>query len=196
MAIIATGHITITDVNDGIGVLFTKVLYFASTSNQELIDAGETGWSEEAPAWSPGIYIWTKTVVVYDDEDVAPVESQPACITGNHGDDGNGVASVEAQYYLSESNSEQVGGEWLSEAPAWEMNKYIWTRTKITYTKGEPSYTEPYCDSAWEAVNYLKIGGRNYIQFSRDMIWEDHYGIVVITVAYVGSAIVGTHSVG
>ena len=73
------------------------------------------------------------------------------------GEDGTGIASVTAEYYLSTSKDEPTGGEWLETPPTWTTGKYMWTRTKITY-KNPPSteYTEPVCDSTWEITNGLK----------------------------------------
>lgn len=75
-----------------------------------------------------------------------------------------GVSSITEEYYLSTSKTEQVGGKWSSNPPTWENNKYIWTRTKIIYSDSNiPEYTEPICDSSWEAVNDIQIGGRNLL---------------------------------
>lgn len=73
------------------------------------------------------------------------------------GEDGTGIASVTAEYYLSTSKDEPTGGEWLETPPTWTTGKYMWTRTKITY-KNPPSTetTEPVCDSTWEITNGLK----------------------------------------
>ena len=73
------------------------------------------------------------------------------------GEDGTGIASVTAEYYLSTSKETPTGGEWLETPPTWTTGKYMWTRTKIVY-KNPPSteYTEPVCDSTWEITNGLK----------------------------------------
>lgn len=67
--------------------------------------------------------------------------------------EGVGVADIEAQFYMSTSDTELVGGEWTSEAPSWVENMYLWLRSLITYTDGQTSYTTPYCDSSWAAAN-------------------------------------------
>ena len=72
--------------------------------------------------------------------------------TGNTGVAGNGVASIDAQYYLSTSKDTPTGGSWGSLMPAWSEGKYLWIRNKITYTSGETVYTQPYCDTGWEAA--------------------------------------------
>lgn len=59
---------------------------------------------------------------------------------------GNGVSSIENEYYLSTSNTQLLGGEWQSTSPTWQEGYYIWTRIKTNYVSGaEPTYTEPVC---------------------------------------------------
>ncbi len=123
------------------------VFYYLSTSSTE--PAGGS-WSETAPEWVSGKYMWTKTVTVYGNG--TQTESTPACISGAVGAAGVGVSGVAAEYYLSESKTEQTGGSWSTTAPEWEKGKYLWTRTVVTYTDGTTSTTEPVCDSAWEQV--------------------------------------------
>lgn len=63
------------------------------------------------------------------------------------GDDGRGIAKVEEEYYLSTSQTQLAGGSWLSEAnkPAWQPGKFMWTRTKVTYTDGKTEYMGAVC---------------------------------------------------
>ena len=43
----------------------------------------------------------------------------------------------------------------------------MWTRSKIVYNNPtSTAYTTPICDSSWEAVNEIEIGGRNLIRKS------------------------------
>lgn len=82
---------------------------------------------------------------------------------GDKGNTGNGVENITEEYYLSTSKTEQVGGSWVTTAPAWSSGKYIWTRSKIIYTSGDIAYTKAVCDSSWEAVNNIEIGARNLL---------------------------------
>ena len=50
--------------------------------------------------------------------------------------DGTGIESIEDEYYLSTSNTQPTDGSWSTSQPVWEDGKYIWTRSKITYTDG------------------------------------------------------------
>ena len=139
----------------GSSLATATVEYALSDSRTE---APETGWSATAPEWVDGKYMWQRTT--WTKRDGTKTVSDPTCIagaTGAKGEDGTGIASVTAEYYLSASKDEPTGGEWLDTPPTWTTGKYMWTRTKITY-KNPPSTetTEPVCDSTWEITNGLK----------------------------------------
>lgn len=66
---------------------------------------------------------------------------------GAKGDDGVSVTHTDVEYYLSTSETEISGGTWQSTAPAITDGKYLWGRTKITYSNGQTAYTGAYCIS-------------------------------------------------
>lgn len=78
------------------------------------------------------------------------------------GAEGTGIQSITEEYYLSTSKESLSGGSWVTSPPTWSAGKYMWTRKKTVY-KNPTSivYTTPLCDSSWEAVNEMQIGGRN-----------------------------------
>ena len=80
---------------------------------------------------------------------------------GVDGDTGKGVASVKPEYYLSSSKTTQTGGSWSTMPPTWSSGKYLWVRQIVTYTDFSVSQTQPYCDTSWEAVNDVQVGGTN-----------------------------------
>lgn len=97
-------------------------------------------------------------------------ESKPVCITGAKGSTGTAgaagttITSITEEYYLSTSKTEQTGGSWLTEPPIWSTGKYLWTRSKIVYANPtKTAYTTPVCDSSWEAVNEVQVGGTNLL---------------------------------
>lgn len=86
---------------------------------------------------------------------------------GPTGAPGKGISSITAEYYLSSSKTSQTGGSWSTTPPTWSAGKYLWTRSKIVYTNPSSTvYTTPVCDSSWEAVNEIEIGGRNLLENS------------------------------
>lgn len=82
----------------------------------------------------------------------------------NDGANGSTISSITREYYLSNSKTSQTGGRWTTTAPAWQYGKYLWTRYKIVYTNpSKTEYTTAYCDSSWEAIDEIQIGGRNLV---------------------------------
>ena len=161
------------DGADGIGIASVDVWYFLSTSSSSLRNGT---WETTAPVWVDGKYMWSKTVTTYTNG--ATTESTPACITGAKGQngsdgaagkdgadgaDGVGIKSITAQFYLSTSKTTQTGGSWVTTSPTWVSGTYLWTRSVITYTDNTTKTTSPLCDSSWEAVNEVEVGGRNLL---------------------------------
>lgn len=159
----------------GVGVQSIDVQYYLSTSATTLTGGS---WSATAPTWVNGKYMWSKTVTTLSSGGVE--ESKPVCITGAKGStgaSGTTITAIEEEYYLSDSKTEQTGGSWVPEPPVWSAGKYLWTRSKIIYanpTKTE--YTTPVCDSSWEAVNEVQVGGRNFIYNSSFNLGLDGWG--------------------
>ena len=78
--------------------------------------------------------------------------------------DGQSIYSVTDEFYISTSKDYPTGGSWSELMPTWSVGKYLWTRSKIVYSNPTATeYTEPMCDSSWEAVNGIEIGGRNLL---------------------------------
>lgn len=84
----------------------------------------------EADSTEPTKYSWTK---------IKGETGQQ----GKKGATGKGIKSVQDQYYLSTSNTKQIGGAWKNTQDEWEEGKYIWTRSFITWTDNTTSYTTP-----------------------------------------------------
>ena len=153
----------------GNGISKTEVYYYLSTSNTT--QSGGS-WSTTVPAWIDGRYYWQKIKTTYTNGSSS--ESTPVCITGgkgatgatgNTGATGKGVSSITIEFYLSNSKTTQSGGSWTTTMPTWTSGKYLWTRNKIVYTNPSSTvYTTPICDSSWEAVNEIEIGGRNLLR--------------------------------
>lgn len=150
----------------GRSITSVDVWYYLSTSSTSL--AGGV-WDTTAPAWVNGRYMWSKTVTTYSTGD--PTESTPVCITGAKGSTGGtgatgrGVSSIVEEFYLSTSKTTQTGSSWKTTPDPWSPGKYMWTRSKITYTSGTPTTdtTTPLVSSEWEAVNEIQVGGRNLL---------------------------------
>ena len=80
----------------------------------------------------------------------------PTGATGATGAQGISVTAVEPQYYLSDSDATTTGGSWGSTL-TYVSGKYIWTRDKITYSAGTPTYsTEIYNQALTSACSDAK----------------------------------------
>lgn len=162
----------------GNGISKTEVYYYLSTSNTT--QSGGS-WSTTVPAWIDGRYYWQKIKTTYTNGNSS--ESTPVCITGgkgatgatgNTGATGKGVSSITIEFYLSNSKTTQSGGSWTTTMPTWTSGKYLWTRNKIVYTNpSSTAYTTPVCDSSWEAVNEIEVGGRNLLLGTKDFSGSD-----------------------
>lgn len=146
----------------------SDVEYYLSTSSSSVTGGS---WSTNAPEWVDGKYMWSRTKTTYQNGAVTYTPSENGtCIAGAKGSTGTGIDSVTEEYYLSTSKTSQTGGSWSITPPTWSSGKYIWTRSKIVYKNPtSTSYTTPVCSSEWEAINYLEIGGRNYLTKKREL---------------------------
>lgn len=132
-------------------------------------------WQSTAPEWQNGKYIWSRTKVTDQNNNVSyKPNANGVCITGNTGSKGDkgdtgatgpqgeqgekgatgvGVSSILEQYYLSTSYTEQTGGSWSSDQPEWSTGKYIWTRSYITWSDNSTSTTDPVLAEALNGAN-------------------------------------------
>lgn len=127
----------------GIGVKSVSEQYYLSTSYSTTTGGS---WSTTVPAWKDGKYIWTRSIITYTDNSYT--ETTPVCVTGGKGpsgNDGKGVKAVDVLYYLSTSSSSLVGGSWSSTSPTWQNGKYLWSKTKVTYTDDSTWESDPVC---------------------------------------------------
>lgn len=66
-------------------------------------------------------------------------------IKGETGASGRGVTSIVEYYYQSTSATSQTGGSWTTSVPTWAEGKYIWTKSRITYTDSSYVDSTPVC---------------------------------------------------
>lgn len=90
---------------------------------------------------------------VYDEFTIVKVSSGA---NGAIGNDGISITEIQEQYYLSTSQQSLVGGTWQTTAPTWVKGKYIWTRTKFTYSNGSVTTTSPICVTGKDGDNGIE----------------------------------------
>ena len=61
------------------------------------------------------------------------------------GEPGRSVLVVDVEYAQGDSNVKAPTEGWDTNPPVWIVDKYIWSRTRIEYSDGDPEYTNPVC---------------------------------------------------
>lgn len=92
-----------------------------------------------------GVIKGSYEVTVSSVEDGAP---------GKPGSAGISITNVEIQYYKSTSQTDLVGGEWVTDHPELEKGSYIWEKTVVTYSNGATTETLP-VNTTLEVKNLL-----------------------------------------
>lgn len=119
-----------------------RMMYvFSSGILQGLSD----GWTRYMPS-NDGNPCWVSSAVAIASVDfdyIEPSEWSTVIELAGDGMDGIGVSQITEEYYLSTSAAIQTGGSWSTQQPIWLEGTYIWTRTKVDWTNGETTYTDP-----------------------------------------------------
>lgn len=71
------------------------------------------------------------------------------------GEDGVGVSSVVTEYAASSSASSAPSSGWSTTMPTWQQGQYLWTRSRVTFSDGRITTTNPQVDSAWKKLSDL-----------------------------------------
>ncbi|MGD6778843.1 phage tail spike protein [Sutcliffiella horikoshii] len=117
---------------DGKGIDSTAVSYQLHTSG---VIAPTGTWLSSPPTPEKGKYLWTRTIITFDDESSTTTYSVSYLATdGQSGRDGKGIESTSVRYQLHTSGSSAPTGTWLENPPTPIQGRYLWTRTIITYS--------------------------------------------------------------
>lgn len=131
----------------------TQTLYYLSTSTT-ILSGGS--WSETAPEWIQGKYMWSKVRTTYANG--TTVESDPVCIAGAKGDSGNGITSTSVSYQVSTSGTSVPTGEWSDTVPTVPAGQYLWCKTEIIYTSGDPTVSYSVSKSGNDGTGVTILG--------------------------------------
>ena len=136
-----TSRVTSTQLSTAIQNLVADidVQYYLSTS--AVTPTGGT-WQSTAPPFEEGKYMWSRTKTTYQSGSISYEPSENgSMISGATGQPGVGIQSIQEEYYSSTSATVLAGGSWSTDVPAWNSNRWIWTRSKINYTDGSSHTT-------------------------------------------------------
>lgn len=152
--------------------------YYLATSAGSGVTTSTSGWTTTVQSVTTSKkYLWNYERIAYTNGTSTTTTPHIIGVYGDTGATGTGIASITEEYYLSTSKTTQTGGSWVTTPPAWSTGKYMWTRSKIVYTNPSSTvYTTPVCDSSWEAVNGIEIGGRNLVLNSKIDVTSAVYG--------------------
>lgn len=158
----------------------TSVTYQASTSGT----TKPTGtWSENVPSVPNGQFLWTKTVVVYSDNN--STESYGVSYKGTNGTNGTSVKinSTSVTYQAGTSGTTKPAGNWSETVPTVQNGQFLWTKTVVTYSDGKS--TESY------SVSYKGTNGKDgaagadaitvTITSSNGTVFKNNSGSTVLT---------------
>ena len=132
--------------DSGVGVSSIIEQYYLSSSATSLLNGS---WSTTRPTWKDKWYIWTRSVITYTNE--TSDTTAAICVTGSKGDKGEdgkpgvSVTLADVEYAQSTSNSVAPTTGWQTTAPTWINGRYIWSRTKVSYSDNTTTYTKAVC---------------------------------------------------
>ena len=141
---------------DGKSVEQIEERYAASDSNKTAPDDSKFGSTVPDLNSTTSKYLWNYEIIHYIKEGVtstSTTKKRVIGVYGDKGDKGNDGTSVtitakEIKYAVSDSgtNPPTTESSWVTNVPTVANGKFLWTRTKVTYSQGDPlvSYSVSY----------------------------------------------------
>lgn len=127
--------------------LTSSALHYQKSTSGTTVPTGS--WLTSIPTVAASEYLWTRTTFNYSS---APTPTY-AYSVGKMGDTGRGIDSITPQYYLSTSNTTQINGSWGTTPPAFNKDKYLWTRSYIVWNNpAGTSTTTPVLSTEWNTL--------------------------------------------
>lgn len=176
----------------GRGISSTTIYYALSDS----VDEPPTeGWSDIFPSsMDEGKHLWTRTLITYSDGEVSEFYSVSTS--------GIGIDTIVEEYYLSTSDTEQIGGTWTNTPPVWSPDTYIWTRSHIYWDNGSDEVTEPVLSNTWnqmgaaigDCATEININKRGIEQ--NTAFYQELYGMVAKINAYIQTGVINVDEDG
>lgn len=128
-------ELTMSNINNGVGIKTTKVEYAAGTSQTT---PPTTGWQATPPTVAANQYLWTRITLTYDDGTTVTSYSVGAIGAqgpqGPAGPSGNGIASSNVSYAAGTSGTTAPTTGWQTTPPTVAADQYLWTRIVLNYT--------------------------------------------------------------
>ena len=138
-------ELTGTKGADGRGIVGTPIVTYQAGKSATEVPTGN--WTSTVPVVTDGWTVWTKQTYKYSDGTTSDVYSPSV-----NGKAGKGVKQVNAEYYLSTSETEQTGGSWTITRPEKTDGTWIWSRYKTVYTDLTEAVSEPFKDDVLNGI--------------------------------------------
>lgn len=141
---------------DGISISSVKEEYYLSTSNTDITGGS---WLTAAPSGVKGKWLWTRNTIYFSNNTTST--TKPICVgymgtdgsngangsPGKNGNDGISITKADVEYSQNQSRTTAPTSGWTTTAPTSKDGYYIWSRTKVTYSNGNTTYTNAVCIS-------------------------------------------------
>ena len=142
------GYVTpdaIKKLNDKYQNNVKKVVVEYSLSNYEDHYDQFSQWSEQAPQFWPGKFMWQRTTVTYEND---LITRSMTCIQGAKGDPGSSITIVDnyVKYAINNSGTEHPSTSaqnvWYENPPqTTDVNPYLWSWTYVLFSDGTSNDT-------------------------------------------------------
>lgn len=142
------GYVTpdaIKKLNDKYQNNVKKVVVEYSLSNYEDHYDQFSQWSEQAPQFWPGKFMWQRTTVTYEND---LITRSMTCIQGAKGDPGSSITIVDnyVKYAINNSGTEHPNTSaqnvWYENPPqTTDVNPYLWSWTYVLFSDGTSNDT-------------------------------------------------------
>ena len=128
----------------GRGILSVQEYYLATDKSEGVTNEDEGFTTEVQSTTAEKPYLWNYELTILTDNTYSKTDAQ---MVGMYTEDGNGIHSI-VNYYLSTNKADGITtgtAGWTTSVQSIDADKpYLWNYEKITYTKGEPTKTDPH----------------------------------------------------
>lgn len=136
-----------------------------SITEHYLVSNLSEGVTKDAKGWvtspipamtSESKYLWNYETLNYSDGTSEDLEPKIIGAFGDTGSKSPAIVEMTEQYYLSTSNTELAGGEWVRTMPTWTSGTYLWTRWCIEWDEPNPTtltYSEPVLATSFNEIH-------------------------------------------
>lgn len=136
-----TGDLRMTGYAGEADAIVAAVPQYTWTEDGKTPASGASWYSSADGLWEKG-KAGVLQRIMYTHADKSVTYSNPVLYMPEKGAYGT-ITSALTQYYLSTSETGQVGGSWTTKLPTWKSGCYYWSRTCYTWSDSSVTYSDP-----------------------------------------------------